>query len=1035
MNIIKLSITRPTVVVVIFTILVVFGIFSYNNLNQELMPSISMPTLTVSTVYPGAGPSEVESSVSKKIEDAISSVESIESMNTISMEGFSLIVIEFKMGTDINLSAQNVQRKINAIRSELPDDVKESSVETFDISDSPIMNMGVTAQMGDKELYDLVDNDIKSALERIPGVARINMIGGREREIQVNLNEQRLASYNLTISDVTQILISSNLDFPTGKIDNGEKQVLIRLAGKYQSVEDINDLVVEVFPDGSIVKMKDIAYVSDTEKKVSSISRVDGTNAIGISVQKQADANAVIVSETVKEVLKEAEAKYQKENLSFHIVQNSSDFTIESTKSVVFDLVLAILFVGIAMLFFLHSLRNALIATIAIPASLISTLLVMYLSGFTLNMMTLIALSLVVGILVDDAIVVIENIHRHLEMGKSKLKATYDGVREISMTIVSITLVIVVVFIPITLTQSLISEVFRQFAVVVATATLFSLFVCFTIVPLLSSRFAKLEQLNTEKFFGKFITRFEKVINAFAKAMTNTLKWSFNHKLIVFGVTIALFISSIALLGTGLIGSEFADAGDRGEFYIRLELPKDATIEQTNQLTWQAEDIIRANSQVSSIITTVGYEEDGQIQSNKSEILVKMRSYKERILKDKELALQIKLLLQKEVVGAKITSIPTSLFGGADDSPIQFYVIGDNLESVLSTADSIVNRMNLIIGVSDPKVSIESGNPEIQIELNREKMSRLGVPLIVLGEAMNNAFSGNTDAKFRDRDKEYDINIRLDQHDRKGIEDIENFSVQNLRGEQIKLKQIANIIETDGPSRLERRNRSTSVSISCQAVGRPSGDIGEDIKLMIDQSDLPESVFIEYGGDMKNQDDGFGTLGMALLISIMLVYLIMVLLYDNYIYPFVVLFSIPFALIGALFALALTMETLSIFSMMGIIMLIGLVAKNAIIVIDFTNQLVLKGIDVKEALLEATQERFRPILMTTIAMIVGMLPIALASGPGAEWKNSLGWVLIGGLTSSMFLTLIVVPLVYYLFERLLSKFGLNKKEEKICIED
>lgn len=1035
MNIIKLSITRPTVVVVIFTILVVFGIFSYNNLNQELMPSISMPTLTVSTVYPGAGPSEVESSVSKKIEDVISSVEGIESINTISMEGFSLIVIEFKTGTDINLSTQNVQRKINAIRSELPDDAKESSVESFDISDSPIMNMGVTAQMGDKELYDLIDNDIKSALERIPGVARINMIGGREREIQVNLNEQRLASYNLTISDITQILISSNLDFPTGKIDNGEKQVLIRLAGKYQSVEEINDLVVEVFSDGSIVKMKDIAYVSDTEKKVSSISRVDGINAIGISVQKQADANDIIVSELVKEVLKEAETKYEKEKLNFHIVQNSSDFTLESTKSVIFDLVLAILFVGIAMLFFLHSLRNAFIAIIAIPASLISTLLVMYLLGFTLNMMSLIALSLVVGILVDDAIVVIENIHRHMEMGKSKLQATYDGVREISMTIVSITLVIVVVFIPITLTQTVISEVFRQFSVVVATATLFSLFVCFTIVPLLSSRFAKLEQLNTEKFFGKFITSFERGINTFAKAMTDTLKWSFNHKLIVFGVTIALFVSAIALLGSGLIGSEFADAGDRGEFYIRLELPKDATIEQTNQLTWQAEDIIRANSQVSSIITTVGYEEDGQIQSNKSEILVKMRSYKERILKDKELALQIKLLLQKEVVGAKITSIPTSLFGGADESPIEFYVIGDNLNSVLSTADSIVSRMNLIAGVSDPKVSIESGNPEIQIELNREKMSRLGVPLIVLGQAMNNAFSGNTDAKFRDGVKEYDINIRLDQHDRKGIEDIENFSVQNLRSEQIKLKQIANIVETDGPSRLERRNRSTSVTISCQAVGRPSGDIGEDLKQMIDQSDLPNSISIEYGGDMKNQDDGFGTLGMALLISIMLVYLIMVLLYDNYVYPFVVLFSIPFALIGALYALALTMETLSIFSMMGIIMLIGLVAKNAIIVIDFTNQLVLKGIGVKAALLEATKERFRPILMTTIAMIVGMLPIALASGPGAEWKNSLGWVLIGGLTSSMFLTLIVVPLVYYLFERLLAKLGLNKKKEKLYIED
>ncbi|MDF2157038.1 efflux RND transporter permease subunit [Algoriphagus sp. CAU 1675] len=1038
MKITKLSIQRSSLVVVLFTVLTLLGIFSYTQLSYELLPKMDTNILTISTIYPGAAPSEVETSVTKKIEDAVASLEGIKAMNSISQESVSIITIELASGTDVNLSLQDAQRKINAILGDLPESVDPPSLGKFDLDDMPIMQMAVYSNLNPAEFYDLVKNKIQPSLAKINGVAQVNMLGGTEREIKVNLDRNKMEAYGISPLQVVQQIATSNLDFPTGRLKNSDSQILIRLAGKFNSVDELQELIISYRPNESPIKLKEIAEVVDDFKDESVLTRLNNNEAIGLTIQKQSDANAVEVTEIVQRELQSLESTYVNEGLSFQISQNSSEFTLEAANDVIKDLVIAVVLVALIMLLFLHSIRNAVIVMVAVPASIIATFTVMYLAGFTLNLMSLLALSLVVGILVDDAIVVIENIYRHLEMGKSIAQASYDGIREIGGTVVSITLVIMVVFVPLALTGGLIAGIIKQFSITVAVATLFSLLVAFTLIPLLTSRFSKLEHLDKSSFLGKIIYGFEHGIDAFVDWLLGILRWGFAHKIALLLITFALFISSFFLIGMGLIGSEFVSQGDRGEFIIRMELPKDATLEQTNFQTQAVENYLRTIPEVSEVFTMVGMA-SGQFTGSQSspftsEISVKLVPKEERKVSGPDLARQVESYLEENLTGAEYTTVPISIMGTANDAPIQVIVSGPDKDSVTVTSEKIMDILAGIRGTRKIESSLEAGNPEIRVEVNRVKMNELGLSMNQVGGTLQVAFNGNDDSKYSDGDYEYDIQVRLNEFDRQSISDVEQITFLNNRGQLVKLKQFAEVIQSEGPTKLERRDRVGSVKITSQVAGVPSGTVGAQLTEQINQLQLPPQVEINYEGDLKNQSEGFGSLGIALIASIILIYLIMVALYESYVYPLVVMFSLPMALIGSLLALALTKGTLSIFSIMGLIMLMGLVAKNAILLVDFTNELKAAGVEVKKALEKAVKIRFRPILMTTLAMVIGMLPIALASGAGAEWKNGLAWVIIGGLISSMFLTLVVVPVIYFLFDRFLVKIGKSEKKE-IPLED
>lgn len=1041
MKITEISIKRPTIVVVIFTILTLLGVMSYQSLNYELLPKFSQPVVTIATVYPGASPKEVESTITKKIEDAVASMEKIKKIISKSNESLSTVTVQLNNDANVDVALQDAQRKVNAVLSDLPSDAKTPSLSKFSLDDLPIMTLSATADMDSKQFYDLVDKKIQPLLSRLGGVAQVSLIGGQEREIQINVDPHKLEAYKMSINTVRQVVTNANLDFPTGKVKTLDQQILIRLAGKYKDVDQLRNLVLTTTDDGTQVRLKDIADVQDAQKDVDRIARVDGASAIALMVQKQSDANAVTVSEEMKKAIAEIERDYASFHLKIFIANDSSDFTLESADSVIHDLMIAILLVAAVMLLFLHSIRSAIFVMISIPASLIATFIGMKLMGFSLNLMSLLGLSLVVGILVDDAIVVLENIYRHMEMGKNRVRAAFDGVKEIGFTVTSITLVIVVVFLPISLTNEMVSQIVRQFCVVVMISTMLSLLSSFMIVPLLSSRFGKLEHITGKNLFEKFILWFERQLTKFTEWMTGILKWALNHKRWAIIAAIVLLIASFMLVGKGYIGGEFIPKGDRGQFIVVLEMPKDASVEQSNQATRKAEALLSKQKEVTRLITTVGQtSEDGfgtsQSTAYKSEITVMMVDADKRKVSADIYAAQMKVELRKILPGVKVKTMDVSILGTAEAAPIELVVMGSELDSAMVFAREAMAVLKKIDGTSDVKLSVEEGNPEINVVVDRDKMSALGLTLENVGGTMQTAFSGTADdskMKFRQGDYEYDINIRFDDFDRKNLTDVSNIQFVNNKGQLIKLSQFATIKEGSGPSQLERRDKNTSVSVKSQVIGVPSGTVQAAFAKQLEPLRKPVGVSYLWAGDAENQGDSFGTMGAALLISIVLVYLIMVALYDNYIYPFVVLFSIPLAIIGALLALALTNNTLNIFTILGMIMLIGLVAKNAIILVDFTNQMKEQGQSTDEALIHANNARLRPILMTTIAMVIGMLPIALATGGVSATKNGLAWVIIGGLISSMFLTLIVVPVVYKIVDGFMTRFGMNKPSAKRLI--
>ena len=1046
MDLIKLSIKRPSVLIVMLSLLLLGGFYSYKLLNYELIPKFEVNVVTISTIYPGASPSEIESTVTKKIEDAVSALENIKKIQSYSYESLSVVVVQLTNDANVDNTLNEAQRKINAIRANLPTDAKEPSLSKFSLSDLPIVSIGVTSKLSSQELYDLVDKKIQPELSRVPGVAQVNIIGGRKREIRVNVDAKKLEGYGLSIGQVQQLIAASNMEIPAGKIKTRENSTSIRLLGKIQDVEQLRNLTL-ASQNGVEIRLSDVADVQDTEEEAEKIARIDQENTLLLQVLKQTDANAVSVSELIRKKMEQIEQTYKNEGVKMLLAEDTSEFTLHAANSVMFDLVLAIVLVAVVMFFFLHSLRNALIVMVSIPTSLIAAFIGMYFFGFTLNLMSLVALSLVVGILVDDAIVVLENIHRHMEMGKNKVRAAFDGSKEIVLTVMAITLVIVVVFVPISIGNSIVVNIVREFCMTVAIATMLSLLMSFTVVPWLYSRFGKLEHANPNSVLGKIAIGFESYLKRFTQFFSDLLVWVFANKWKTIILVFFLFIGSCSLIPTGFIGAEFMPNMDRGKFLVQFELNKDASLEQTNFITQKAENYLRGlkvegtnKPLVESMITTVGQSTSGmgatQATPYKSEIQLTLIDKKERSESTNIIAAKLKRELSQYLVDAKVKTVPVGMMG-AEQAPIALVVTSDNVEAAQQYAEKAAGLLKTIDGATEIKLTSEAGNPEINVELDRDKMTLLGLNVATVGTTMRTAFNGNDDSKFRTGDSEYDINILFQEGNRQSIDDIENMTFINAMGQQIKLSQFATINYASGPTQLERYDKSPSVTVQAQTVGRPTGTVVSEWKTKLETLQKPANVHFTFSGDQEMQDEGFGTIFVSLFAAILLVYMVMVVLYDSFSRPFVVLFSIPLSFIGALIALALANMSLNIFTLLGMIMLIGLVAKNAIMLVDFANHRKQEGEDTITALIQANHARLRPILMTTIAMVAGMIPLAIASSAGAEINNALAIVIIGGLLSSLFLTLIIVPLVYLIFDNIGKRFGKETKVdyEKLMIAD
>ncbi|MHA8097239.1 efflux RND transporter permease subunit [Aquirufa antheringensis] len=1026
MNITEISIKRPSLIIVLFSVFTLLGFIGYKNLSYELMPDFNQPIVVIKTVYPGAEPNEVETSVSRKIEDALSNLEGVDYLVTKSLPNASIIIVNLKYGTDLDKTMQDAQRYIDNIRKDLPQDILSPVMSKVSPNDLPIMSISATGNLSATEFYQKMKDDYLPQIQQIKGVAEITVLGGEEREIQVKINQDKLKLYKISMLQVVEAINRSGLDLPAGKVQNEKESNSVRLTGKFTSLENIKNVQVAMPVLGSPVYVKDIADVIDGIKETTSISRYNGKNGIGLLLKKQGDANAVDVSTLVREKFKSIEQQNSDAGVKFIIADDSTDNTIAAVNSVIFDLILAVILVSLVMLLFLRSFRNSLIVIVAIPTSLVTAFAIMWLLGYTLNLMTLLAMSLIIGVLVDDAVVVLENIQKHLDGGKDKKTAAMDGRMEIGFAALSITLVDVVVFLPILFLQVFVADMLKQFSVVVVTSTLTSLLVGFTLTPWLASRIGKKEDLQPTNFFNRFLIWFEHQLENFTHWYGRQLGWVLSHKLIFTGIVLLFFVMTLGIMKQGIIGKELISTGDQGKFRMALEFDKYTSIQQNNLIAQKIEAYIIQQPEVATVFSNIGGPSTGigslgVGSANKTEFTIQLKSKKEL----KNIPTEAFMKKLREELKTKFPSINYSMAALGlipRSAPIEITLSGSNLDLVMQSGKDLKAIIEKIPGADNVRLSVEAGSPEYKIIPDKDKMQRLGLTTAYVGLNLRTAFTGNDDATLTENGTEYPVRILLDEFSRQNFEDVQQLSIINPVGLPIEVSQFATVEQDNSPSLLERKDRQPAVTLTSDALGRPSGTVADDVVAYLKENPLSNGIQMTWGSDIKRQDDSFGALGSVLLISFLLIYLILVALYDNFVYPFVVLFSIPVAAIGAFFALNLSLSNLSLFALLGLIMLMGLVVKNAILIVDFTNQLKAEGKHFKEALIIAGKGRMRPILMTTLSMVVGMLPIAMATGTAAEWKNGLAWVIIGGLLSSLILTVFLVPMVYYLVDTVKEKY-------------
>ena len=1027
MNITEISINRPSLIIVLFGVFILAGFLGFKNLSYELMPDFNQPVVVIKTGYPGADPTEVETSVSRKIEDALSNLEGVDFIVAKSLPNASILIVNLKYGTDLDKTMQDAQRYIENIKQSMPKDILNPVMSKISPNDLPIMQVSATSLLPGTEFYQKMKDDFLPQVQQLKGVAEITLLGGEEREVQVNVDQEKLKLYQLSLSQVTEAINRSGHDVPSGKVQSANASNSVRFIGKYKSIEDINYVQVAMPMPGSPIYIKDVATVTDGIKEITSISRYNGENGIGLLIKKQGDANAVEVSKLVRKQFEKIENQYSKDGIKFNIADDSTENTIAAVNSVVVDLTLAVVLVSVVMLLFLRSIRNSLIVLVAIPTSLVTAFAVMWLLGYTLNLMTLLAMSLIIGILVEDATVVLENIQRHLDMKKEKRVAALDGRMEIGFSALSITLVDVVVFLPILFLQVFVADMLKQFSVVVVTSTLTSLLVGFTLTPWMASRIGKTEDLRPTNPFNRFLLWFERQLNRFIEWYGRQLEWVLGHKLITTGAILALFALTLGIMKQGIIGKELIATGDQGKFRMSLEFDKTTTLKHNNIVSQKIENFILSQPSVSTVFSNVGGPSTGigslgVGSANITELTIQLKPAKERGGQPTEEFMQeIREALKEGFPGINYSMAALGLVPRS--APIEITLSGSDAAQVAQVGSELKTVVEKIPGADNVRLSVEEGSPEFQIIPDNDRMQRLGLNNAYVGQSIRTALTGNDNAVLTMQGTEYPVRVWLDHLNRQNLEDVKKLTIVNPKGIPIEVSQFAEVIQNNSPSLLERLNRQPAITLTGDALGRPSGTVADEVVAYLSENPLPAGIEMAWGSDIKRQNDSFGALGSVLIVSFILIYLIMVALYDSFIYPFVVLFSIPVATIGAFLALNLTLSHLSLFALLGLIMLMGLVAKNAILIVDFTNQLKASGKHYKEALIIAGKERLRPILMTTLSMVIGMLPIALAKGTASEWKNGLAWVIIGGLISSLVLTVYLVPLVYYVVDKIKARFS------------
>jgi len=1022
------SIRRPVFAVMLIAAMVVFGVLAYPRIGVDLFPNVEFPVVTVTVVYPGADPETMESKVADPIEEKLNTLAGIKILRSVNLESVSQVIVQFELEVPFDQAMQDIRDKMSEVEGALPPGIDPPTVQRFDVGAAPIMAVAISGPLGPRELTELADKVVKERIQRVTGVGGVDLVGGRQRQIKIEVDPAKLAGLNLSVDDVAGAIRSQNIDLPGGSFERGGRELTVKTKGEVKSAADIGQLLIPN-PAGTLIRVRDVAKVKDAVEDAKSASFLDGKSAISLVVRKQSGANTVEIAHKVKAELEQLKPRIEKAGASYVVPTDNSTYIEHSINDVRFDLIFGAFLAVLIIMVFLRDFRATLISAIAIPTSVIATFAFMQLMKFSFNNMTMLALSLSIGILIDDAIVVIENIHRHLELGEQPKKAASNATAEIFLAVLATTSCILAVFVPVAMMKGIVGRFFFQFGLTVSFAVAVSMLVSFTLTPMLSSRFL----VTAHGQRGAIFRGIERALVAVEHGYGRIVRWALGHRLATIGLAVLALVASFVLVSR--VKAEFIPPEDRAQFELQVELPIGSALETTTKVAESiANDIRTAAPGVKNTFTTVSGGAQGQ--SNQASIQVVMTPPKSRKFHQEHLMAWARQRYAG-LENVKINALPISAVGGGGgfrQQPIQFNVRGDDMNELVRATDQLKAELAKVPGLVDLDTTYRGGKPELEVQVDRERAASLGVPVASVATTIRALVAEDPVSELKDGVDVYDIVVELPPEQQKKLELLPNLKVRAVNGRLVELSNVVRMESGLGPSQIERQARQRQITVLAGTQGLPLGEA----KKMVDAAakrTIPDSFTTDYAGMADIMTESFGYMGIALALAVVMVYMILAAQFDSFVQPVTIMLSLPLSVIGAFGALFFAGMTLNIFSMIGVIMLMGLVTKNAILLVDFANQLragsaeagaaatghpfrdaeepVRSGaLDIKEALVKAGMIRLRPILMTTAAMIFGMMPVAMALSEGGETRAPMATCVIGGLITSTALTLVVVPVVY-----------------------
>ena len=1019
MNALTLFIRRPVLATMLTTLLLVLGFFSYRSLGVDLMPKVEVPVVTVMTVLRGASPEEIETLVSKPIEEAVNTVSGIDELSSYSFEGVSRVVIRFLLEKPIAEAVQDVRDRISAAMIYLPRDVDPPVVSKIDFDAYPVLTLAVSGQRDMKEISEIARFKVKEAIENVSGVGAVNPIGAWKRAVNIILDVDRLEAQGLSIAQVKAALAAQNVEIPSGRIDRGESEQVLRTLARVEKVEDFKDLVIAT-RQGRQISLGDLARVEDSVQEPRSLARLwkkgeagNGVSAVSLDVVKQSGTNTVQVIENVKERL-EAIKPLLPAGIDVSVLADQSIFIKRSIEELKLHLVLGGLLASLAVLLFMGSLRSTLIAAVAIPTSLISTFTLMNALHFTLNNMSLLGLTLAVGIVIDDAIVVLENIFRHMEeYGKSPFDAAIDGLKEIGLAVMATTTSLMVIFLPVAFMQGMVGRFFYEFGLTVAFAIGISLIISLTLTPMLSSRFLK------QKTHGGS-SKQNRIWQAVEGAYRFLIDQSLRHRALVVVTAILLVLVSVPIAKR--LGKDFVPLDDRSEFTVTLVVPAGSSLSRSSAIFATVEERIRQVRGVTLTLTQIGSANSEDVTTG--QIYVAIQDLETRGFSQFDVMNDVRALMA-DFPEIRSSVNATGGMGGGRQVQFQYNLTGPELDKLVEFSDQIARDLRKSPGFVDVDTSLSSRQPEVRVRLDRQKAADLGVTAIDLASSLKTMVGGEIVTKFREGVEQYDVWLRLDRKDRSDAEIVSRLPLNSPRAGLIPLSQVASLSEARGPSEIDRYNRQRLVSIFANLDNLDLGGANQTVANLAAKLQLPVNYASVAIGRSKMMGEAMTNMLMAFMLAFIFMYIVLAAQFESFLHPITILLSLPLTLPFALLSLLILHESINLYSLLGVFMLFGIVKKNGILQIDYTNTLREQGKPLRQAILEANLARLRPILMTTLTLIAGMTPIALGKGPGAAARASLAKVIIGGQAMSLLITLLIVPVAYSLFESLRTRMGLD----------